>query len=145
MQNKSRDTHLNNALELKTLTIDNWIIVEEKYKKSGYINYNFGANVDISTIWSTIGSIVNICTVAILSVGKVYKTHTFERLEEIVYKKSTPCEDLALIKELDNEINEFKFYNLFFRNCQHWISWCYNIDVNSSEKCCNPDGPLFEE
>lgn len=114
MQNKSRDTHLNNALELKTLTIDNWIIVEEKYKKSGYINYNFGANVDISTIWSTIGSIVNICTVAILSVGKVYKTHTFERLEEIVYKKSTPCEDLALIKELDNEINEFKFYNFFF-------------------------------
>lgn len=145
MQNKSRDTHLNNALELKTLTIDNWIIVVGKYKRAGYINYDFGPNVDISTIWSTTGSIVNICTVAIFSVGKVYKTHTFERLEEIVYKKSTPCEDLALIKELDNEINEFKFYNLFFRNCQHWISWCYNIDVNSSEKCCNPDGSLFEE
>lgn len=80
-----------------------------KIQKSGYINYNFGPNVDISTIWSTIGSIINICTVAIFSVGKVYKTHSFERLEEIAYKKSTPCEDLALIKELDNEINEIKF------------------------------------
>lgn len=127
MQNKSRDTHLNNALELKTLTIDNWIIVEGKYKKAGYINYDFGPNVDISTMLSTIGSIINICTVAIFLVGKVYKTHAFERLE------------------FDNEINEIKFYNLFFRNCQHWTSWCYNIDVNSSEKCCNPDGSLFEE
>ena len=128
-----------------TLRIDNWIIVDGKYQRDGYIDYNFGPAYDISTVGTIAGSILNVCLVCVCAVGELHKTHTYNYIEGIAYKKTTPCEDLAYIEELDRELNKFKIYNVILRNCHHWVNWCYIMDNDKDMKCCNPDGTPFEE
>lgn len=89
-------------------------------------------------------SVANVSICFIHSFGVVEKTHTWNKIETFCFNKTTPCNDIALMKELDREIGKYKFYNALVRNCISWtLDAYYSKDDNS--KCCNPDGTLYEE
>jgi len=127
-----------------TLVIDEWFIENGKYKRSGYFHYDFRPLSTFDNIRTTLWSVANVSICYIHSFGVVEKTHTWNKIETFSFKKTTPCNDIALMKELDKEIGEYMYYNVLVRNCISWtLDAYYSKDDNS--KCCNPDGTLYEE
>ena len=128
-----------------TLRVDNWYIINGKYKKKGYVNYDFRPIVSGINEWIAIWSILNVLATPLVATATVYKTTAAQRTKEAGYKISNPCQDAILIRELDKEVGTFKIYNFAFRNCQWWVTFRYNIGMDYNQPCCNPDGMRYEK
>ena len=128
-----------------TLRVDNWYIINGKYKKKGYVNYDFRPIVSGINEWIAIWSILNVLATPLVATATVYKTTAAQRTKEAGYKISNPCQDAILIRELDKEVGTFKIYNFAFRNCQWWVTLRYNIGMDYNQPCCNPDGTRYEK
>lgn len=127
-----------------TLRIDNWIVVNGKYERNGYVHYDFRPLFVSFNNWAILWSCVNVGASLIYAHGIVEKTYNHDKIEDFTHMKTTPCDDIALMEELDKEVGKDMFYNLFVYNCQIWTLFRYHNKSNCSI-CCNPDGTLYEE
>ena len=139
------DSEHDNTFFHATLRVDNWYIINGKYKKKGYVNYDFRPIVSGINEWIAIWSILNVLATPLEATATVYKTTAAQRTKEAGYKISNPCQDAILIRELDKEVGTFKIYNFAFRNCQWWVTFRYNIGMDYNQPCCNPDGMRYEK
>lgn len=139
------DLNHDNTFFHATIRVDNWNIINGKYKKNGYINYDFRPLVSSANGWHILWSILNVLATPLIATATVYKTTSSHRTHEVEYVKSNPCQDAILIQELDKEVGKFNMYNAAFYNCQIWVIFKYKIGMDYNKPCCNPDGTRYEE
>ena len=126
------------------VSIDNWIVVNGKYKKSGVYIYEFGIVIQADTILSAIGkTVVTLPASLVWAEGTVSKTNASRHLDGY-HAHSNPCQDLATIKIGDAEASVKHYYHAFFYNCHVWATLFFRTSMFGKYIiCCNPDGTSF--
>ena len=126
------------------VSIDNWIVVNGKYKKSGVYIYEFGIIIQADNLFSAIGkTVVAAVSSFIATEGTISKTYASKHLDGY-HAYSNPCQDLATIKIGDEEASSKQYYNLILYNCQIWATIFFRTSMFGEYNiCCNPDGTPF--
>lgn len=68
-------------------------------------------------------------------------------LESPIHVKSSPCQDKAMLKKLQEDETKPPVYNLISQSCITWSTEAlqYGLEEDGMGKCCNPDKTLYKD